>query len=226
MVNGAAESSSKNSGASVVVSTNKIHQPQPETQHQKYSVIQFLALKIATVVSEAGSNECNSKMNVLKKVLQHWESGMSVCVIGKEVTANDEFIEEFECEDSTDDPPEETASCGDGSDISLENEADAAGDSDDGLNGPVLETREIMESPFHVQEIVVDETGNSDEEPIDDDVYNQASCTGRRESRKQFPFVIIKLPPKMRKRGHPKGLANTVIGLSRRKAKVTYGCSI
>ena len=28
---------------------------------------------------------------------------MSVC--GKEVAANDEFIEEFDCEDITDDPP-------------------------------------------------------------------------------------------------------------------------
>ena len=90
----------------------------------------------------------------------------NVCVIGKEVTANDEFIEEFECEDSTGDPPEETASHGNGSDMSLENESKAAGDSDDGLNSPVLETREIMESPFHMQEIVVDETGNINEEPM------------------------------------------------------------
>ena len=222
--NGTAESSSGNSGASVVVSTNKIHQPQPKTQYQKYNAAQFVALKIATVVSEAGSKEFNSKMNVLKKVLQHWENRMSVCVIGKEDTANDEFIEEFECEESTDDPPEETASHGNGSDISLENESEAAGDSDDGLNSPVLETRQIMESPFHVQEIVVDETGNIDEEPIDDDVYNESVRLVAQEEDNQENnslLSVIKLPPKMRKRGHLKGLANTIIGLPRRKAKVT-----
>ena len=54
LFNGAAESSSGNSGASVVVSTNKIHQPQPKT-YQKYNAAQFLALKIATVVSEESS---------------------------------------------------------------------------------------------------------------------------------------------------------------------------
>ena len=35
-----------------------------------------------------------------------------------------------------------------------------------------MERREIIESPFQVQEIVVDETGNTDEETIDDDDYN------------------------------------------------------
>ena len=45
-------------------------------------------------------------MNILK-VLQYWENGMSVCVTGKEVAANDEFIEEFECEDNIDDTPED-----------------------------------------------------------------------------------------------------------------------
>ena len=148
--NVAAESGSGNNEASVVVSTNKIHQPQPKTQHQKYNAAQLLALRIATVISEAGSKEFNNKMNILKKVLQHWENEMSVCVIGKEGAANDEFIkdfeiEEFECEDNTD---EETASHGDGSDISLENKSDAAGDGEDGLNSLALETREITESPF------------------------------------------------------------------------------
>ena len=40
-------------------------------QHQKYNAAQFLALKIATVIWKAGSKEFDSKMNVLKKVLQH-----------------------------------------------------------------------------------------------------------------------------------------------------------
>ena len=223
--NVAAESGSGNNEASVVVSTNKIHQPQPKTQHQKYNAAQLLALRIATVISEAGSKEFNSKMNILKKILQHWENEMSVCVIGKEGAANNEFIEdfeieEFECEDNTD---EETASHGDGSDISLENESDAAGDGEDGLNSLALETREIIESPFQVQEIVVDETGNIDKEPIiDDDDYNEAVTLVSQEEENQENnsiLSLIKLPPKMRKRGRPKGLANTVIGLPRKKAK-------
>ena len=45
-------------------------------------------------------------------------------------------------EDNTDDPPKETASYGDGSYISLENECGVTGDSDDGLNGLVLEIRD------------------------------------------------------------------------------------
>ena len=61
--------------------------------------------------------------------------------IGNKVAANNEF----ECEDNTDDPPEETASHGhgDGSDISLENESGATGDGEDGLKSLALETREL-----------------------------------------------------------------------------------
>ena len=50
------------------------------------------------------------------------------------------------------------------SDISLDNESNTAGDGEDGLNNLTLEAREIIESPFSVQEIVVDETRNVDEE--------------------------------------------------------------
>ena len=44
--------------------------------------------------------------------------------------------------------------------ISLESESDAAGDGEDALNHLALETREITESPFYAQEMVVAETGN------------------------------------------------------------------
>ena len=63
---------------------------------------------------------------------------MSASVIGKGVAANDEINKKFESKDNTHDPLEQTASYGDGSNISLENMSDAAGDSDYGL---VLETR-------------------------------------------------------------------------------------
>ena len=59
--------------------------------------------------------------------------------IGNKVAANNDF----ECEDNTDDPLEETSSHGhgDGSDISsLENESGAAGDGEDGLKSLALET--------------------------------------------------------------------------------------
>ena len=81
--NVAAESGSGNDQASVAVSTNKIHQPYPKTQHQKYNAAHILALRLATVISETGDKEYSNKMNILKKVLQHWENGMSVCVIAK-----------------------------------------------------------------------------------------------------------------------------------------------
>ena len=122
-------------------------------------------------------------MNVLKKVLQHWENGVTVCVIGKEVATNNEFIEEFESEDNTDDPPEETASHADESDIGLENESDAT---NDGLNGLASDTREIMESPLHMQEVVVGETRNIDEEPNDNHVYNKS--VWRKKRIKTIPF--------------------------------------
>ena len=174
LANVGAESCIENNDASVIVSTNKIHQPQPKTQHQKYNAAQLLALRVATVISEAGSKEFDNKMSILKKVLQCWENGKSICVIGKEAAANDEFIEELECENNTDGPSEEIASHENKSDISLDNESGAAGDDEDSLNNLTLETREIPESLFSVQEIVVDETGNIDEETIDDDDYNEA----------------------------------------------------
>ena len=221
--NVAAERGSGNDQASVVVSTNTIHQPNPKTQHQKYNAAHILALRLATVISETGDKEYNNKMNILKKVLQHWENGMSVCVIAKEITTSDEFIEEFECEDSLDDFPEETASShGDESDISLENGSDAARDEDDSINSLALEATEIMESSFQVQEVVVDVTENLDEEPIDDDNYREAATLATQDEKNKennSALSLIKLPPKMRKRGRPKGLANTVIGLPRKKAK-------
>ena len=48
------------------------------------------------------------------------------------------LLKNFECKDNTDGPPEETASHGDGLDISLENECDDAGDGEDGLNSLAL----------------------------------------------------------------------------------------
>ena len=155
-----AESCIENNDASVIVSTNKIHQPQPKTQHQKYNAAQLLALRVAKVISEAGSKEFDNKMSILKKVLQCWENGKSVCVIGKEAAANDEFIEELECEDNTDGPSEDITSHENKSDISLDNESGAAGDDEDDLNNLTLEVRQISESLFSVQEIIVYETGN------------------------------------------------------------------
>ena len=148
--NVAAESGSGSDEASVVVSTNKIHQPQPKTQHQKYNAAHILALKLATVVSETGCKKYSNKMNILKKILQCWENGISVCVMAREITANehDEFIEEFESEDGLDDFPEETQ--GNESDISIENESEAAGDEDDCINSLALEATEIMESSFQM----------------------------------------------------------------------------
>ena len=108
-MNASAECGIENNEASVIVSTDKVRQPQPKTKHQKYNAAQLLALRMATVISETGSKEFNSKMHVLKKVLQHCKNGKSVCIIGKEVAANDELIEEFECEDNTNDPSEEIA---------------------------------------------------------------------------------------------------------------------
>ena len=69
VLNVAAESDSGNNKTSVVVSTNRIHQPQPKTQHQKYSAPQVSALRRAIVIPEAGSKEFNSKMNAKQKHL-------------------------------------------------------------------------------------------------------------------------------------------------------------
>ena len=72
---------------------------------------------------------------------------MSVCITGKEVAVNDEFIEEFECENNIDDTPED----------GLENESDAAGDSENSdaagdsensLNSLALEAGGIIEISF------------------------------------------------------------------------------
>ena len=83
----------------------------------------------------------------------------------------------------------------------------------------------LLISPFQVQEIVVDETGNIDEETIDDDDYNEAAVRLVAQEEENWEnnsvLSLIKLPSKVRKRDWPKGLANTVIGLPRKKAKST-----
>jgi len=216
-LNSAAESSSASNETSVIVSTNKIHQPQPKTQHQKYNAAQLLALRIAAVISETGIREFNSKMNVLKNILQHWENGMSVCVTGIDTAAADEFIEQqiSDCEDTREHLHEENADDG------FETESNYSEHDED--ESSTL-TTEIVELPEHlqnevtepIQEIIVDEGGQF-EEIIDDDDYNEAVRCVAQEENNFLSFV--KLPPKMRKRGQPKGLANTVIGLPRKKAK-------
>ena len=97
-----------------------------------------------------------------------------------------------------DDPLEETASHWDGLDISLENESDAAGDGEDGLNSLALKQRNYR--------ISLSCAGNC---CLQDGKYwwrnnwwwwlqwnCQANCTGRRESREKFLFVSNKATPK------------------------------
>ena len=69
-------------------------------------------------------------------------------------------------------------------------------------NSLALETREIMELPFHVQEIAVDEKGNIDEEPIDDDYNEIVKLVAQEEENQENDSALsaIKLPPKMQGR--------------------------
>ena len=78
--------------SSISVTFNEKHQPKPKTQHQKFKAAHTLLLRMATVISEAGTKECNMKKTQTKELLQYWENGISVEVIRKECTSNDEEV--------------------------------------------------------------------------------------------------------------------------------------
>ena len=71
-----------------------------------------------------------------------------------------------------------------------------------------------------MQKVVVDKTENINEEPIDDDNYNEIVRLVAQEEEDQAILSVIKLPLNMQKRGLPRGLANTIIGLTRKKPKL------
>ena len=73
----------------VSVTSNEVHHPKPETQHHKFKAAHVIVLRMATVISEAGTKEFNTKMTQIKELLPYWENGTSVEVIRKECTSND-----------------------------------------------------------------------------------------------------------------------------------------
>ena len=72
--------------SSISVTSNEVHHPKPETQHHKFKPAHVIVLRMATVISEAGTKEFNTKMAQTKELLPYWENGTSVEVIRKECT--------------------------------------------------------------------------------------------------------------------------------------------
>ena len=86
-------------------------------------------LRMATIISEAGTKEFNNKMAQTKEILQYWKNGISVEIIRKECTSNDEEISE-DSEISDDDHV---------SDDHFDNDIDAD------VSGMVIETQGEMD---------------------------------------------------------------------------------
>ena len=199
--------------SSIIVTSSEVQQPKPKTQHQKFRAAQALTLRMATIISEAGTREFNNKMAETKKLLQYWENGISVDIIRKESAANEEISDDDHISDD---------------DFYNDSDTDVSGNMD-------------IETEIEVQSTVEGITNGSGEAPscsgwsgsmleerqdvIDDDEYNEAvelliqdeASAGNDEMES---ISLIKLPPKMQKQGHPKGSTKTVIGLPRKKLKV------
>ena len=180
---------------------------------------------MATVISEAGTKEFNTKMAQTKELLQYWENGISVEVIRKECTSNDEEVS---------------------GDSEMSDDDDRMSD-DDCMTDDHFNDADVPRMAIETQGEMHDSTSEgvascSGEEPscsgwserlaegrqkvIDDNEYNEAVKIVMQEEATaesdEFQSTIssIKLPPKMQKRGHPKGSTKTVIGLPRKKPKV------
>ena len=78
--------------SSISVTSNEVHYSKPETQHHKFKATLVIVLRMATVISEAGTKEFNMKMAQTKELLQYWENGTSAEVVRKECTSNDEEV--------------------------------------------------------------------------------------------------------------------------------------
>ena len=188
---------------------------------------------MATVISEAGTKEFNIKMAQTKELLQHWENGISVEVIRKECTSNDEEVS-GDSEMSDDDDR-------------MSDDDDRMSDDDDCMTDDHFNDADVSRMAIETQGEMYESTSEgvascSGEEPscpgwseslaegrqevIDDDEYNEAVEIVMQEEATagsdEFQSTIssIKLPPKMQKRGRPKGSTETVIGLLRKKPKV------
>ena len=207
--------------SSILVTSSEVQQPKPKTQHQKFKAAHVLMLRMATIISEAGTKEFNNKMAQTKELLQYWENGISVEIIRKECTSNDEEISE-DSEISDDDHV---------SDDHFDNDIDAD------VSGMVIETQGEMDKS--TLEGVASCSGEEPscsgwsqslaegrQEVMDDNEYNEAVELVMQEEATvesddfQSTISSIKLPPKMEKRGRPKGSTKTVIGLPRKKLKV------
>ena len=207
--------------SSILVTSSEVQQPKPKTQHQKFKAAHVLMLRMATIISEAGTKEFNNKMAQTKELLQYWENGISVEIIRKECTSNDEEISE-DSEISDDDHV---------SDDHFDNDIDAD------VSEMVIETQGEMDKS--TLEGVASCSGEEPscsgwsqslaegrQEVMDDNEYNEAVELVMQEEATvesddfQSTISSIKLPPKMEKRGRPKGSTKTVIGLLRKKLKV------
>ena len=76
------------------MTSTEVQQPKPKTQDQKFKAAHALMLRMATVISKADTREFNNKMAQTKKLLQYWESDISVEIIRKDCASNDEEISE------------------------------------------------------------------------------------------------------------------------------------
>ena len=212
--------------SSISVTSNEVHQLKPKTQHQKFKAAHVLLLRMATVISEAGTKEFNMKMAQTKELLQYWENGISVEVIRKECTSNDEEVS---------------------GDSEMSDDDDHMSDDDDCMSDDHFNDVDVSRMNIETQGEMHESTSEgiascSGEEPscsgwsesltegrpevIDDDEYIEAVQIVMQEEATaesdEFQSTIssIKLPSKMQKRGHPKGSTKTVIGLPRKKPKV------
>ena len=209
---------SENSG--IIVTSNEVQQPKPKTQHQKFKAAHALTLRIATIISEAGTKDFNTKMADTKKLLQYWENGISVEIIEKESTSNGKEINE-DSEISDDDASDDHF----------------ANDIDDDVSrmSTEIEGKVDESTSDRIANCLGEEPGYSGwseslaegrQDVIDDDEYDEAielvmqdEATTENDEN-ESAISLIKVPPKMQKRGRPKGSTKTVIGLPRKKPKV------
>ena len=104
--------SPESENTNVIVTSSEVRQPKPKTQHQKFKAAHALTLRMATIISEGGTREFNNKMTEAKKLLQYWENGLSVDIIGKQFSDDDDKVSDSDdyghmsCEDFDNDDPD------------------------------------------------------------------------------------------------------------------------
>ena len=181
------------------------------TQSQKFRRGLKTAQVLASLVSEGGMSTFQRRHKVLESLIKSWKHGHEVVVQELEV----EGVLKKKTDQEVEDPKRVVNELQDDNDTTTERLRDKSTEerklrTD---NSPMSEAKVNVQNTKQACQLLNENTaGNLKEDTVKRNDVD-------RDEKRSPGFSQIKMPPKILKRGHPKGAEVTVIGLPRKKRK-------